>query len=85
NSALEAKLLDEIKQSSNQELESSIDQILESIINGGGSGGGSMLNKFTKKEQILSEKQQIKQLSPLQRAALALKKLETKLNNTLHE
>ncbi|NES43846.1 MAG: hypothetical protein F6K20_21465 [Moorea sp. SIO2C4] len=31
--SLEAKLLDEIKQSSNQELESSIDQILESIIN----------------------------------------------------
>jgi len=44
-----------------------------------------MLNKFTKKEQILSEKEQIKQLSPLQRATLALKKLETKLNNTLHE
>jgi len=31
--SLEANLLDEIKQSSNQELESSIDQILESIIN----------------------------------------------------
>ncbi|NEO38499.1 MAG: SDR family NAD(P)-dependent oxidoreductase [Moorea sp. SIOASIH] len=37
-----------------------------------------MLNKFTQKDQI-------KQLSPLQRATLALKKLETKLNNTLHE
>ncbi|NEO94115.1 MAG: type I polyketide synthase, partial [Moorea sp. SIO3G5] len=44
-----------------------------------------MFNKLTQKEQILTEKEQIKKLSPLQRATLALKKLETKLNNTLHE
>ncbi|NES64844.1 MAG: type I polyketide synthase, partial [Okeania sp. SIO2D1] len=37
-----------------------------------------MSNKFTQKEQI-------QKLSPLQRATLALKKLETKLNKTLHE
>ncbi|NEP27767.1 polyketide synthase, partial [Moorena sp. SIO3I6] len=44
-----------------------------------------MSDKLTQKEQILTEKEKIKKLSPLQRATLALKKLETKLNNTLHE
>lgn len=32
-----------------------------------------------------TQKDQIQKLSPLQRAALAIKKLETKLNNTFHE
>ncbi|NEQ40107.1 MAG: type I polyketide synthase, partial [Okeania sp. SIO3I5] len=44
-----------------------------------------MSNQFTQKDRVLTEKDQIKQLSPLQKATLALKKLETKLNNTLHE
>ncbi len=39
-----------------------------------------MSNKFTQKKQILTEKEQINQLSPLQRATLALNKLDTKLN-----